>query len=209
MKVLIALVASLALVQAYCPNGCSGHGSCRENDKCSCYSRPKNNDPAWTQHDCSERTCPKSNAWVDNATGNDAAHASKECSNRGTCDRKTGECKCFDGYDGKACERTVCPSNCNGRGRCIKQEQLAYEASKTYSEPWDALKHVGCVCDLGARGPDCSLEECPSGSDVLLGKGNNFGRDCSGRGLCDYSSGLCKCFQGYFGTRCQSQTILS
>merc|ERR1719473_220761 len=64
------------------------------------------------------------------------------------CDRKTGECKCFDGYDGKACERTVCPSNCNGRGRCIKQEQLAYEASKTYSEPWDALKHVGCVCDL-------------------------------------------------------------
>ena len=79
--------------------------------------------------------------------------------------------------DGKACERTVCPSNCNGRGRCIKQEQLAYEASKTYSEPWDALKHVGCVCDLGARGPDCSLEECPSGSDVLLGKGNNFGRE--------------------------------
>jgi hypothetical protein len=61
-------------------------------------------------------------------------------------------------------------SNCNGRGRCIKQEQLAYEASKTYSEPWDALKHVGCVCDLGARGPDCSLEECPSGSDALLGK---------------------------------------
>ena len=47
--------------------------------------------------------------------------------------------------DSKACERTVCPSNCNGRGRCIKHEQLAYEASKTYSEPWDALKHVGCV----------------------------------------------------------------
>merc|ERR1712146_752271 len=59
----------------------------------------------------------------------------------------------------------------NNRGRCVKQEQLAYEASKTYSSPWDALKEVGCVCDLGARGPDCSLEECPSGSDVLLGKG--------------------------------------
>merc|ERR1712146_44397 len=125
----------------------SGHGSCRENDKCSCYTRPKNNDPAWTQHDCSERTCPKSSAWVDNASGNDVAHASKECSNRGTCHR-----------------------NCNNRGRCVKQEQLAYEASKTYSSPWDANKHVACVCDLGARGPDCSLEECPSGADVLPGK---------------------------------------
>merc|ERR1719387_3070241 len=63
---------------------------------------------------------------------------------------------------GKACERSTCPGNCNNRGRCIKQEQLAYEASKTYSSPWDANKHVGCVCDLSARGPDCSLEECPS-----------------------------------------------
>ena len=203
------LLVGLVAVAAYCPNGCSGHGSCRENDKCTCYTRPKNTDPAWTQHDCSERTCPKSAAWADSATANSVAHVSAECSNKGACDRKTGECKCFDGYDGKACERTLCPGNCNNRGRCVKQEQLAYEASKTYSSPWDALKHVGCVCDLGARGPDCSLEECPSGGDVLLGKGNNFGRDCSGRGICDYSSGLCKCFQGYFGTRCQSQTILS
>merc|ERR1711939_1005958 len=151
---------------------------------------------AYCPNGCSVRTCPKSAAWVDYATSDNGAHAKVECSMKGSCDRKTGE-------------RSVCPSNCNNRGRCIIQEQLAYEASKTYSEPWDALKEVGCVCDLGARGPDCSLEECPSGSDVLLGKGNNFGRDCSGRGLCDYSSGLCKCFQGYFGTKCQSQTILS
>merc|ERR1712188_33514 len=176
---LFIFTSLFALSSAYCPNGCSG------------------------------RTCPKEMAWADSATADNKAHMMVECSNKGLCDRKTGECKCFDNYDGKACERTVCPNNCNGRGRCVTQEQLAYEASKTYSEPWDSLKHVCCVCDLGARGPDCSLEECPSGSYVLLGKGNNFGRDCSGRGICDYSSGLCKCFQGYFGSKCQSQTILS
>jgi len=54
----------------------------------------------------------------------------------------------------------------------------------------------------------CDAEECPTGDDVLSGYGAAEGRDCSGRGICDYSSGLCKCFTGYFGTRCQFQTIL-
>merc|ERR1711964_554954 len=26
-----------------------------------------------------------------------------ECAGRGTCNRKTGECKCFDGYEGVSC----------------------------------------------------------------------------------------------------------
>merc|ERR1719465_17971 len=85
------------------------------------------------------------------------------------CDRKTGECKCFEGYDGKACERSVCPSNCNNRGRCIIQEQLAYEASKTYSEPWDALKEVGCVCDLAPvvlTAPSRSAPPAPTSSSA-------------------------------------------
>jgi len=192
---------------AYCPNGCSGHGSCGVNDHCTCYSRP-NGDVAWTSHDCSERTCPKSAAWVAVATAANEAHPEVECSNKGICNRKTGECDCFDNYDGIACERTVCPNDCNGRGVCYTQKQLAVEANMRYDTPWDALKHVGCICDLGFRGPDCSLQECPSGADVLKGDGNEQGRDCSGRGICDYSAGLCKCFTGYYGTRCQYQTIL-
>ena len=203
----VQYVQNVALSQ--CPNSCSGHGSCSAFGFCHCYARAQSSEHAWTQHDCSEKTCPKSLGWMSRATSDSGDRRRIECSGKGMCDRKSGECKCFDGYDGKACSRTICRGNCNNRGRCVTQEVLAYEASKTYSSPWDALKHVGCVCDLGARGPDCSLEECPSGSDVLLGKGNNFGRDCSGRGICDYSNGICKCFQGFFGTRCQSQTILS
>ena len=34
------------------------------NDKCACYKRPKNDDPAWTEHDRPARTCPKSAAWA-------------------------------------------------------------------------------------------------------------------------------------------------
>ena len=72
----------------------------------------------------------------------------------------------------------------------------------------DAEKQMGCVCDLGRRGPDCSLFECPSGADVMKGYGNESGRDCSGRGLCDYTQGICNCFMGYYGTKCEYQTVL-
>merc|ERR1711959_15025 len=192
---------------AFCPNSCSGHGSCRNFGTCHCYTR-KAGDVAWTAPDCSLRTCPLALAWVGMATANNVARKNTECSSRGACDRKSGKCKCFPGYSGRACERAECPNNCNNRGRCVTQEQVAFEGSKTYSTPWDARKQYGCVCDIGARGPDCSLEECPTGEDVLLSKGISFGRDCSGRGICDYSVGLCKCFAGYFGTKCQSQTVL-
>lgn len=204
----LAILGFTEMTAAYCPNACSGHGSCGLNDKCTCYLRP-NGDPAWTGHDCSQRTCPKGTAWVSSIVdGANAAHPLVECSNKGSCDRKTGECACYTNYDGIACERTICPSDCNGRGICYTLKQIATEANAVYSTPWDATKHVGCICDKGYRGPDCSLQECPSGADVLNGYGNTQGRDCSGRGLCDYSTGICNCFSGYYGTRCQSQTIL-
>lgn len=58
LALFLAMMIAATLVRAYCPNGCSGHGSCGANDKCTCYNRP-NGDPAWQGHDCSERTCPK------------------------------------------------------------------------------------------------------------------------------------------------------
>jgi len=47
----------------------------------------------------------RSKAWVAYpVNGANDAHQSVECSNKGLCDRKTGECQCFDNYDGKACK---------------------------------------------------------------------------------------------------------
>lgn len=178
-------------------------------DQCTCYNRP-NGDPAWTGHDCSLRTCPQGTAWVtDVVAGENDSHPRMECSNKGICDRATGECKCLENYDGKACERTTCPNECSGRGICLPQKSLAALQGATYTEPWDSEKQLGCKCDDGYRGPDCSQKECPTGDDVLGGEGAAQGRECSGRGKCDYGSGLCGCFDGYFGNRCQHQTVLS
>jgi len=74
-----------------------------------------------------------------------------------------------------------------------------------------------CLCDEGYRGADCSMVECPSYPDPLGGSGGDGldgddmladVRDCSGRGTCDFSTGQCACFTGYFGEACEQQTTL-
>jgi hypothetical protein len=44
----------------------------------------------------------RSAAWVSYpVVGANDAHDVVECSAKGLCDRKTGECQCFDNYDGE------------------------------------------------------------------------------------------------------------
>lgn len=236
----LAIVLGLALLvgfaSASCPNSCSGHGRCGDHDRCTCYARKDgtvdsegNTVPAWTGPDCSQRTCPYNKAWTDIPFANNVAHLNAECSNAGVCDRKTGTCQCYPGYEGRACDRTICHDNCNGRGTCqsIKtffrdHEDAVNENggshSLVYTSAWDANKIFACKCEAGFRGPTCALKECPSGSDPQQGPdgyGYNWDRtntmeyrDCSGRGVCDYDTGLCQCFRGFFGEDCSLQTTL-
>jgi hypothetical protein len=190
-----------------CENQCSGHGTCEVNGNCKCFKGLDGEDE-WTGPDCSSRTCPFDFAWVGSSINSNNLHPWAECSNKGICDRSSGECQCFTGYEGAACQRTVCPDNCNDQGTCWPEKHLASKAGRVYDAPWDAMKHVGCLCDAGYRGPACDQQECPSGADPLSGYGNEAGRDCSGRGICDYSNGICACFTGFFGTRCQHQTTV-
>jgi len=163
--------------------------------------------------------------WI--GSNDNTLHQARECSHRGTCDSATGKCKCFVGFGGEACQRTECPNSCSGHGVCQDQFHFRADADSLdqvsnnfghaygtyldlFTEPFDAHRAMGCKCDIGYRGPDCSLIECPSGGDPLTTssaeEGNEIARDCSGRGICDYSVGQCKCFKGYFGERCESQT---
>eukprot|EP00944_MAST-04C_sp_MAST-4C-sp1_P002699 g2699.t1 len=54
----------------------------------------------------------------------DEGHFYMECSNRGLCDRKTGECKCFPGFTGSGCRRESCPNDCSGHGECLTVDEM-------------------------------------------------------------------------------------
>jgi len=170
---LLLLLATVA--NAECPNACSGHGTCGRDDICTCFQNWQSGDEA--SGDCSDRTCPYDMAWADVATDVDEAHGYLECSGRGTCDRKTGHCSCFDGYTGAACKRTTCPNDCSGHGTCefisdvfptTERGEFVHLTHKLLGKVWDADKSRTCVCDPKWTDVDCSRRMCPKGNDPLL-----------------------------------------
>lgn len=184
LGVLLVLVG-LTSVSSKCDNNCSGHGTCMIDDVCSCYD----NWGVGLSHDsgdCSDRICPFELAWVDDPDSNGRFHRYAECSNRGICNRESGECTCFDGYEGKACQRTTCPNDCSGHGTCEFIEDLSYGATWNdysvnyfYEDPatfsyrdWDNRKIRGCVCDATYGDIDCSKRMCPYGTDVVQVRDN-------------------------------------
>jgi len=99
------------------------------------------------------------------------AHYYMECSNKGVCDRATGTCNCIEGYDGSACQRASCPTTstgvCSGHGTCESIKTLASWDSNNIYDLWDEDSTMGCNCDGGYSGPDCSERICKYGYDPL------------------------------------------
>lgn len=177
----LVLASLFSAVSASCDNSCSGHGVCGQRGVCECYD----NWGLGLSHlsgDCSERICPFEFAWVDNPDSGGAFHKYAECSNRGLCNRDSGECECFPGYEGKGCQRTACPNDCSGHGRCAYIEDMSYSAVAndyynnyfSYQDAatfnyysWDRGKTRGCVCDPEYGDVDCSKRMCQHGTDIM------------------------------------------
>ena len=63
-----------------------------------------------------------------------------------------------------------------------------------------------CTCFTGYEGNDCSRRSCPTGpqfSDIpyAADEAHQYA-ECSGKGVCDYQTGACKCNTGYSGRNC-------
>ncbi|KAE9052239.1 hypothetical protein PR001_g693 [Phytophthora rubi] len=165
LGIFVLLLLPVVVVQvadAACANSCSGHGRCGASNQCTC-------DADWAlAPDCSLRKCPTGVAWTDKAKTANAAHAVAECSNRGVCDYSKGECTCFNGYTGAACQRLRCPSDCSGHGLCYSSATLASQygpsslagSGPTYTN-WEKDSMTSCMCDMGYNGPDCSQCKLP------------------------------------------------
>lgn len=99
------------------------------------------------------------------------AHEYRECSNKGVCDRSAGTCACFEGYEGSACQRASCPAGpngvCSGHGTCQTISEISKNDHGNVYKLWDEDATMGCVCDGGYDGPDCSQRKCKYGIDPL------------------------------------------
>ncbi|KAG3114779.1 hypothetical protein PI125_g6105 [Phytophthora idaei] len=176
-------------------NDCSGHGTCTLLSKvCICNSGwgAPTDVADYKSPDCSTRVCPSNYAWNSIPTSTTTAHdIIVECSAMGVCNRPTGTCKCFSGFEGSACERMSCPNDCSDRGTCMSMRNMAAAKNALpisppttygddpFSSTWDADRIFGCVCDSGWAvgtasgelqateyfGADCSKRHCPIGND--------------------------------------------
>jgi len=84
----------------------------------------------------------------DNIIMDNSAHEYRECSNKGICDRASGDCKCFDGYHGSACQRAHCPVTgglvCSGHGTCETVKEIAANDNNNIYNLWDEYSTMGC-----------------------------------------------------------------
>lgn len=160
---------------------CSGNGKCnRKTGVCACFER-------FSGDRCTRDTCPNN------------------CNGHGQCltIKAMARDYSFWANDDLFDRHFSAPMYVSGVDEHDEHNSVSYTGAR-YNDAWDANHQYGCKCDKQYRGGDCSEKECPSQADVMGGAGNTVGMDCSGRGICDYKTGLCDCFRGYYGVACQS-----
>ena len=129
------------------------------------------------------------------------AHNYMECSNKGLCDRLTGQCECLAGYDGQACQRASCPS---------KVESINSAISAAYSSNVQSTIKKGLRSSFMGRAKAKPMLEicsghgtCESIADLAaMDQGNVYA-------LWDKDASMaCKCDSGYGGPDCAQRQCM-
>merc|ERR1712051_990243 len=183
-----------------CPDDCSGHGTCRSNrDFAYDWAIAKTTQIQSDKTDFTEKF-------------KETYFASYEAWDT---DMHYG-CKCDAGYRGPSCALVECPSSADPLDdKCsttttITDYQLQYDApfggagwEQAYSDRTGSTAPKNEQTDLSKSDYNRQYILDSNGRKVYGCYGAMSGQDCSGRGICDYSSGTCKCFSGYAGTACE------
>lgn len=168
-----------ACTRTVCENDCSGHGTCLSLSRLG-------QDAA------------------DLKQAMDSATADKIKVYNGWDAHKQYGCKCDYGFRGADCSEVECPSETDPMWGCGGGTCNLNTATMVAEKILDSNKPV-IEYDATAGLYKTTYEGCESTTTKCA---DNEQRDCSGRGLCDYTSGLCNCFSGFYGEACQVQTIL-
>ena len=230
---------------------CSNNGRCTGFGVCQCF-------PGWTGMDCSQRTCPGGESWGQSSYFGDARQSGaggwagseasgvgvgvgvgavagvrlfEECSGRGLCNRGTGLCACYSGYEGAACARLACPAAPapvltfahidHSAGADAAEAEMAWEA---------AFSEQGQEGREWAPPPNASAATARAGptSSHSTGTPSTAVTPCSGNGRClllrdlptysgsayakDWASERmqrCLCDDGWGGPDCSQRTCPS
>lgn len=191
-----------------CPDDCSGHGTCRSNRDFAydwAVAKTKQFETvAYTGGDITEAFRENYHATYDDAWDSGMHYG----------------CLCDAGYRGPSCALVECPSSkdplddkCD-TNTIITDYQLQYDAPFG-ATGWEHAYSYGAAADGKTEGKIGENQESKNtdfnryyilndnGRKIYGCYGAMSGQDCSGRGICDYTTGTCKCFSGYAGTACE------
>merc|ERR1711871_1751785 len=231
LTVALAVTLLAASANAECANGCSGHGVCGANDMCSCYRNRQGNDCAHRTcpYAFAQTTTPKGDLNLD---GDRLDNSGKILSEQGSININTKtitfassgvvkntEVKVGDGL--KICDETFVITAISCTGSLCTSVTVDHVATKTCTN-YDVYLHL-----VTQRRPSGDWEMWPgdfsgsgnqhthfdtSNNNVLdVSKINHatdeghFYMECSNAGLCDRSTGVCECFDGWTGAACTRQ----
>jgi len=84
-------------------------------------------------------------------------------------------------------------------------DDLTDVLSRTFYVTFTGLTGNQYMLQLDAVSGEGVVDEAPAEQT----QGNNEDIECSNRGLCDRTTGLCKCFGGFYGVACEYQNALT